>query len=89
MAPVENTGGEVGQAVEAVAVPGSVNLVDWYALPADDWGADDQPQAVENGDRTSAASIVAKETRDELRGCSPIRLALSQTQDRGACWTLT
>jgi ribonuclease HII len=60
----------LGQALEAVAVPGSVNLVDWYELPADGWGADDRPRSVEGGDRTSAAiaaaSIVAKETRDEL-----------------------
>ena len=61
----------LARALEAVAVPGSVNLVDWYDIErVDSRGADDAPQRVEGGDRTSAAiaaaSIVAKETRDQL-----------------------
>jgi ribonuclease HII len=48
-----------------------VNLVDWYDINgAGGWSGDDRPRRVEGGDRTSAAiaaaSIVAKETRDEL-----------------------
>jgi ribonuclease HII len=58
-------------ALEAVAVPGSVNLVDWYQIQATaGWSADVLPQKVEDGDGKSAAiaaaSIVAKETRDQL-----------------------
>jgi ribonuclease HII len=61
----------LGGALRAVSVARSLNLVDWHDLQdIDDWGFDDQPQRVEGGDRTSAAiaaaSIVAKETRDEL-----------------------
>jgi ribonuclease HII len=61
----------LGGALRAVAAAGSVNLVDWHELQDfEDWGFGDQPQRVEGGDRTSAAiaaaSIVAKETRDEL-----------------------
>lgn len=52
--------------LEAVAVAGSVKLVDWFDLH----GAEDPPRPVQGGDRTSAAiaaaSIVAKETRDGL-----------------------
>jgi len=59
------------RALEAVALPESVNLVDWYQIQAaDGWSGDVLPQKVEGGDRTSAAiaaaSIVAKETRDQL-----------------------
>ena len=61
----------LGGALRAVAAAESVNLVDWHELQdVEDWGFTDQPQRVEGGDRTSAAiaaaSIVAKETRDEL-----------------------
>jgi ribonuclease HII len=56
----------LASAVEAVAVAGCVRLVDWFDLE----GLDDPPEPVEHGDRTSAAiaaaSIVAKETRDQL-----------------------
>jgi ribonuclease HII len=56
----------LGQALEAVAVPGSVNLVDWVDLE----GAGAAARRVVGGDGTSAAiaaaSIVAKVTRDEL-----------------------
>lgn len=54
------------RALEAVAVPESVKLVDWL----DGQGVEDPAQPVEHGDGTSAviaaASIVAKETRDQL-----------------------
>jgi ribonuclease HII len=61
----------LGAALRAVAAAESVNLVDWHELQdIEDWGFRDQPQRVEGGDRTSAAiaaaSIVAKEARDEL-----------------------
>lgn len=61
----------LGGALRAVATDESLNLVDWHELQDfEDWGFTDQPQRVEGGDRTSAAiaaaSIVAKETRDEL-----------------------
>jgi len=56
----------LGRVLEAVAVAGSVNLVDWFDLQ----GVKDPPRPVKDGDRTSAAiaaaSIVAKETRDQL-----------------------
>jgi ribonuclease HII len=56
----------LGRALEAVAVAGSVNLVDWFELD----GVELPHQRVVGGDRTSAAiaaaSIVAKETRDWL-----------------------
>jgi ribonuclease HII len=56
----------LGRALEAVAVAGSVNLVDWFERK--DVGA--SPRRVVRGDQTSAAiaaaSIVAKETRDWL-----------------------
>jgi ribonuclease HII len=56
----------LGQALEAVAVAGSVNLVDWFDLQ----GAGASARRVVDGDRTSAAiaaaSIVAKETHDQL-----------------------
>jgi ribonuclease HII len=54
-------------ALEVVAVAGSVKLVDWFDLQGVE---EDPPRPVQNGDRTSAAiaaaSIVAKETRDQL-----------------------
>jgi ribonuclease HII len=58
-------------ALGAVAVPGSVNLVDWYELTAvDGWRVDGPRVALHGGDGKSAAiaaaSIVAKETRDQL-----------------------
>jgi ribonuclease HII len=58
-------------ALRAVATAESVNLVDWHELPeAEAWGFEDSPQAVKGGDGKSAAiaaaSIVAKETRDQL-----------------------
>jgi ribonuclease HII len=61
----------LARALEVVAVRESVNLVDWYQITsADGWSAGDPPQRVEGGDRTSAAiaaaSIVAKQTRDQL-----------------------
>jgi ribonuclease HII len=47
-------------------VAGCVRLVDWFDLQ----GLDDPPEPVKHGDGTSAAiaaaSIVAKETRDQL-----------------------
>jgi ribonuclease HII len=56
----------LGRALEAVAVAESVNLVDWFDLD----GAGVPAQRVEQGDAKSAAiaaaSIVAKETRDQL-----------------------
>jgi ribonuclease HII len=56
----------LARALDAVAVPGCVRLVDWFDLQ----GLDDPPEPVKNGDGTSAAiaaaSIVAKETRDQL-----------------------
>jgi ribonuclease HII len=56
----------LGRALEAVAVTGSVNLVDWVGLELDDVPS----RAVEGGDGKSAAivaaSIVAKVTRDRL-----------------------
>ena len=56
----------LARALEAVAVVGSINLVDWYALE----GVELPHEPVEGGHRTSAAiaaaSIVAKETRDQL-----------------------
>jgi ribonuclease HII len=52
--------------LDAVAVAGCVRLVDWFDLQ----GLDEPPEAVKHGDATSAAiaaaSIVAKETRDQL-----------------------
>jgi ribonuclease HII len=60
-APVRRTG-----ELEAVAVAGSVNLVDWFDLE----DVKLSHQAVKGGDRTSAAiaaaSIVAKVTRDQV-----------------------
>lgn len=54
------------RALEAVAVAGSVRLVDHVEIK----GVADPPRAVKNGDQTSAAiaaaSIIAKETRDQL-----------------------
>jgi ribonuclease HII len=56
----------LARALKAVAVPGSVNLVDWFDLEVAGLPA----QRVEQGDAKSAAiaaaSIVAKETRDQL-----------------------
>jgi len=56
----------LGRALEAVAVAGSVNLVDWFELE----GVGVSPRSVVRGDQRSAAiaaaSIVAKETRDWL-----------------------
>jgi ribonuclease HII len=56
----------LGRALEAVAVAGSVNLVDGFELK----GVGGSPRPVVRGDQTSAAiaaaSIVAKETRDRL-----------------------
>ncbi len=56
----------LGRALEAVAVAESVNLVDWFDLEVPGLSA----QRVEQGDAKSAAiaaaSIVAKETRDQL-----------------------
>lgn len=56
----------LGGALKAVAVAGSVILVDGFALT----GVELSPQPVVRGDQTSAAiaaaSIVAKETRDRL-----------------------
>ena len=56
----------LGSALEAVAVAGSANLVDWFDLEVAGLSA----QRVEQGDAKSAAiaaaSIVAKETRDQL-----------------------
>lgn len=56
----------LGLALEAVAVAGSANLVDWFELKS----VGVSPRSVEHGDQTSAAiaaaSIVAKETRDWL-----------------------
>ena len=47
----------------------SVNLVDWYELPGRGW-FEDAPQAIKGGGGKSAAiaaaSIVAKETRDQV-----------------------
>jgi ribonuclease HII len=61
----------LASALEAVALPESVNLVDWYEIKAaDGWNGEVLPRRVEGGDPTSAAiaaaSIVAKETRDQL-----------------------
>lgn len=61
----------LGGALRAVAAAESLNLVDWHELQDfEDWGFNDRPQRVEGGDGTSAAiaaaSIVAKETRDQL-----------------------
>jgi ribonuclease HII len=61
----------LARALEAVAHAESVNLVDWYQIQAvDGWNGEVLPQRVEGGDRVSAAiaaaSIVAKETRDQL-----------------------
>jgi len=61
----------LARALEAVAHPESVNLVDWYEIQAvDGWNGEVLPQRVEGGDRVSAAiaaaSIVAKETRDQM-----------------------
>ena len=58
-------------ALRAVASAESVDLVDWHKLQDfENWGFNDQPQRLEGGDGTSAAiaaaSIVAKETRDQL-----------------------
>jgi ribonuclease HII len=58
-------------ALAAVAVPGSVNLVDCFELTsADGWSAAVLPEGIEGGDGKSAAiaaaSIIAKETRDQL-----------------------
>ena len=60
-----------GGALRTVATGDSVNLVDWHELPeAEAWGFDIPPEAVKGGDGTSAAiaaaSIVAKETRDQI-----------------------
>lgn len=56
----------LASALDAVAVPGCVRLVDWFDLK----GLDHPPEPVKHGDGTSAAiaaaSIVAKETRDQL-----------------------
>jgi ribonuclease HII len=56
----------LGRALEAVAVAGSENLVDWFELKS----VGVFSRSVEHGDQTSAAiaaaSIVAKETRDWL-----------------------
>jgi len=56
----------LGSALEAVAVAGSPNPVDWFDLEVAGLSA----QRVEQGDAKSAAiapaSIVAKETRDQL-----------------------
>jgi ribonuclease HII len=56
----------LGGALEAVAVAGSLNLVDWFELE----GVEMSTQRVVGGDQKSAAiaaaSIVAKETRDQL-----------------------
>lgn len=56
----------LARALEAVAVAGSVNLVDWFDLE----DVKLSHQAVKGGDRTSAAiaaaSIVAKVTRDQV-----------------------
>jgi ribonuclease HII len=53
-------------ALDEVGVAGCVRLVDWFDLE----GLDDPPTPVKHGDGTSAAiaaaSIVAKETRDQL-----------------------
>jgi ribonuclease HII len=58
--------GALGRALEAVAMDGSVNLVDGFELK--DVGVYSRPMV--RGDQTSAAiaaaSIVAKETRDQL-----------------------
>ena len=48
-----------------------MNLVDWHELPeAEAWGFENPPEAVKGGDGKSAAiaaaSIVAKETRDQM-----------------------
>ena len=63
----------LGRALEAVAVAGSVNLVDGSANLVDGFELKDvgvSPRPMVRGDRTSAAiaaaSIVAKETRDWL-----------------------
>ncbi len=60
-----------GGGLRAVATRDSVNLVDWHELPeADAWGFENPPEAVKGGDGKSAAiaaaSIVAKETRDQI-----------------------
>jgi ribonuclease HII len=62
-----------GGALRSVARRDSVNLVDWHELPEDEArGFDHPPQAVKGGDGASAAiaaaSIVAKETRDQIMG---------------------
>jgi ribonuclease HII len=63
----------LGRALEAVAVDGSVNLVDGSERLVDGFDLKDvgvSPRLMERGDQTSAAiaaaSIVAKETRDQL-----------------------
>ena len=61
----------LARVLQTVAVPDSVNVVDWYQVTgADGWSAHDLPQRVKGGDGKSAAiaaaSIVAKETRDQL-----------------------
>jgi ribonuclease HII len=63
----------LGRALEAVAVVGSVNLVDGSANLVDGFELKDvgvSPRPMVRGDQTSAAiaaaSIVAKETRDQL-----------------------
>jgi ribonuclease HII len=63
----------LGRALEAVAVAGSVNLVDGSANLVDGFELKDvgvSPRPMVRGDQTSAAiaaaSIVAKETRDQL-----------------------
>jgi len=46
----------LARALEAVAHPESVNLVDWYEIQAvDGWNGEVLPQRVEGGDRVSAA----------------------------------
>ena len=61
----------LGGALRSVVTGDSVNLVDWYELPETEaLGFEEAPQAIKGGGGKSAAiaaaSIVAKETRDQV-----------------------